>query len=119
MSTPIEAATLRVACAIASQTDLVRVTNVDRADCTFQLRPPDALIEPRTFADHQLDDLQMCAVKTRIADCCPEPSVRNAVLNWPDLPASIPIIQVIDLVEALLSNADDWNGISIPAGYCR
>src|SRR5438046_8625559 len=110
MATPIEAATARIACAICSQTDFVKVTNLDRLNCTFTIAPVEALIDPHVFADWQLNDFQMAAVQEQIAVCSPEPSVQTAARNLPTIPANTKIMEVINLLEAIIANAADFTG---------
>ncbi len=110
MATAFEAALARTACALCSITDLVRVENLDPDLCSFEIKPPSALAKGKKFIDHGVQDHQMPFFKENLATCCPESSVAVQVRQWSDLPASLEIRKVVDMLEALLLGVTGWDG---------
>lgn len=118
MATAIEAASARIACALAAITDLVAVSNVDRAQCTMDVSPPDALSPGRKFSDFGIQDVQMPFFLDRLARCSPEASVKNTVNHWA-VPSGTQINAVVGMLEAELLNISGWDGKCLSDECCE
>src|ERR1700737_4761480 len=102
MATALDAASARIACAIAKITDKLTVSNIDTVACTMDVLPIGALNPGIKFSDYQIDDEQMPFLVEALKQCSPEQSVWTAISQWPQIPASTEIGPVIGNLEAEL-----------------
>ena len=79
MANAIDAASARMACALAAVTDLVVVSNVNHDQCSMDVNPEDAMSAEKKFSDLGIQDAQMPFLVDALARCCPEDSVRSAL----------------------------------------
>ena len=118
MATALDAASARVACALASITDLVVVSNLDRGQCTMDIEPDDAMAAGKKFSDYGIQDAQMAFLQDAIGRCCPENAVRAAVRAWVPIPASTQIVPVVSMLEAEILKIVGWNGQCMSPECC-
>lgn len=119
MATAVDAASARVVCALASITDLVRVTNVDSSQCTMDVTPADAMAAGKKFSDHGVHDAQMPFLLDKLARCCPEEAVKNAIREWPPVPSTTTIRAVVNMLEAEILKVNGWDGRCMSANCCQ
>ena len=118
MATALDAASARMACAIAKVTEKLTVSNVDRAACTMDVLPIGALNPGKKFSDYEIDDEQMPFVLEALKQCSPEQTVKTAISQWPKIPASTEIDPVVGELEAELLKIVGWDGKCMADGCC-
>jgi len=119
MANAIDAASARMACALAAVTDLVVVSNVNHDQCSMDVNPEDAMSAEKKFSDLGIQDTQMPFLVDALARCCPEDSVRSAVRKWPVIPAAMIIVKVVGMLEAELLKVVGWNGRCMGDDCCK
>jgi len=102
---------MRVAVALSFETQLIQVSNPDFTSCVASVAvSPSIAVNNPTFADLQLDSALMLVFQQRLAQLCPEPSVRSAVNAFPQLPLTLQVGAVVTMVQALIDSVTNWNG---------
>jgi hypothetical protein len=91
---------------------------VDRAQCTMDVIPPDALSPGKKFSDFGVQDVQMPFLRDKLARCCPESSVKNTVNHW-TMPSTTEITAVVGMLEAELLNINGWDGKCLSDDCCK
>jgi hypothetical protein len=118
MATALDAASARMACAIAKITDKLTVSNIDTVACTMDVAPIGAFNAGTKFSDYKIDDVQMPFLLEALKRCCPEQSVKSAISQWPQMPAATEIGPVIGELQAELVKIVGWDGKCMADGCC-